>query len=419
ISIRRMYGDKLDYGYKTPFFPYVSIIGIVLMVGLAVYLLITAPFSWAITGLWVLLGFFIYRMFTFKTEIEHYSPTITSEGNLVRKDFRILLPYTPENPDRLIQYAIRVAKEKDGEINILRTIRVPPQTPLSAGIAFIDSARKTFDSLEKLLNKEDVVWHYFVRISHDATEAVLTTLSEQKIDLMIIDYETMRSNKKLQTLLTCDVLAIIPHSEDFIILERRNNTNEEIEVSIEDKRNIVVLYDDGDNSDELLKVTTWFANNERLNLKVVTINRRNLNNKYNIINHKTKEATIKGENNNNKIVSTFNKRREYFIQAGVELNEIHVSEDVEKNSTQFGKLILESVMIHNPDILITESTIGKYSLFTDSKFAHLLLYQLHCPVIVVRDSTMPLVSFMTHLMLKITGNIGPAHLVRLMRNKGK
>ena len=53
----------------------------------------------------------------------------------MRKDFRILLPYTPENPDRLIQYAIKVAKEKDGEINILRTIRVPPQTPLSAGIA--------------------------------------------------------------------------------------------------------------------------------------------------------------------------------------------------------------------------------------------------------------------------------------------
>jgi basic amino acid/polyamine antiporter, APA family len=417
ISIRRMYGDKLDYGYKTPFFPYVSIIGIVLMVSLAVYLLITAPFSWAITVLWVLVGFFIYRIFTFKTEIEHYSPTITSEGNLVRKDFRILLPYTPENPDRLIRYAIRVAKEKNGEINILRTIRVPPQTPLSAGIAFTDSARKTFDSLEELLNKEDVVWHYFVRISHDATEAVLTTISEQKIDLMIIDYETMRSNKKLQTLLTCDVLAIIPHSEDYIFSERQNNT-EENGVTKNEKRNIVVLYDDGDNSDEILKVTTWFANNEELNLKVVAINRRNLNNRYDIIHHKTKE-TIKDENKDDKIVSTFNKRREYFNKAGVELNEIQVSEDVEQNSAQFGKLILESVMIHNPDILITESSIGKYSLFTNSKFAHLLLYQMHCPVIVVRDSTMPLVGFVTHLMLKITGNLGPAHLVRLMRNKVK
>ena len=107
------------------------------------------------------------------------------------------------------------------------------------------------------------------------------------------------------------------------------------------------------------------------------------------------------------------------MQAGVELNEIQVSEDVEKNSIQFGKLILESVMIHNPDILITESTIGKYTLVTNSKFAHLLLYQLHCPVIVVRDSTMPLVSFDTHLRLKITSNLGPAYLVRLMRNKVK
>jgi len=420
ISIRRMYGDKLDYGYKTPFFPYVSIIGIVLMVSLAVYLLVTAPFSWAITILWVLVGFFIYRFFTFKTEIEHYSPTITSEGNLVRKDFRILLPYTPENPDRLIQYALRVAKEKDGEINILRTIRVPPQTPLSAGIAFTDSARKTFDSLEELLNKEDVVWHYFVRISHDATEAVLTTISEQKIDLMIIDYETMRSNKKLQTLLTCDVLAIIAHSEDYVILERQNNTDE-IGVTKNEKRNMVVLYDDGDNSDEILKVTTWFANNERVRLNVVSINRRNVNNnnKHDIVNHNKVNKVIKGENKKDKIASTFYKRREYFIQAGVELNEIQVSADVEKNSSQFAKLILESIMMYNPDIVITESTIGKYSIFTDSKFAHLLLYQLNCPVIVVRDSTMPLVSFVTHLMLKITGNIGPAHLVRLMRHKVK
>jgi amino acid transporter len=420
ISIRRMYGDKLDYGYKTPFFPYVPIIGIVLMVSLAVYLLITAPLSWAITVLWVLVGFFIYRIFTFKKEVEHYSPTITSEGNLVRKDFRILLPYTPENPDRLIQYAIKVAKEKDGEINILRTIRVPPQTPLSAGIAFTDSARKTFDPLEDLLNKENVIWHYFVRISHDATEAVLTTISEQKIDLMIIDYETMRSNKKLQTLLTCDVLAIIAHSEDYIILERQNHTDAIGGLTKEDdKRNMVVLYDDGDNSDEILKVTTWFANNERVHLKVVAINRRNVNNKHDIINHKKTKESIKDENKDNKIASIFNKRREYFIQAGVELNEIQVSENVEKNGSQFAKLILESIMIHNPDIVITESTIGKYSIFTDSKFAHLLLYQLNCPVIVVRDSTMPLVSFVTHLMLKITGKLGPAHLVSLMRHNVK
>ena len=417
ISIRKMYGDKLDYGYKTPFFPYVSIIGIILMIGLAIYLLITVPLSWAIAVLWVLIGFTIYRIFTFKKEVEAYSPTLTSEGNLQRKNFRILLPYTPENPDRLIRYAIQVAKEKDGEINILRTITVPHQTPLSAGIAFIESARKTFDTLEETLNKEEIVWHYFVRISHDATEAALTTIAEQKIDLMIIDYETMRSNKKLQTLVTCDVLAIIPHTEDFIIVDRQSNITNETNLITkkENKKNMVVLYDNGDNSDEILRVTSWFTNTERFNLNVIAINRKGLNNNNsNKTNPKTKD-----ESTNDTDTSTFIKRRKFFQEAGVELNEIHVTNDVEKDSIQFAKLILESIMMYNPDIVITESYIGKYNLFTSTKFAHLLLSQLNYPIIIVRDYAIPFVNIVTHSMNRITGNLGPSYLVRLLKNKIK
>ncbi|MGE0243477.1 MAG: amino acid permease [Nitrososphaeraceae archaeon] len=417
ISIRKMYGDKLDYGYKTPFFPYVSIIGIILMIGLAIYLLITVPLSWAIAVLWVLIGFTIYRIFTFKKEVEAYSPTLTSEGNLQRKNFRILLPYTPENPDRLIRYAIQVAKEKDGEINILRTITVPHQTPLSAGIAFIESARKTFDTLEETLNKEEIVWHYFVRISHDATEAALTTIAEQKIDLMIIDYETMRSNKKLQTLVTCDVLAIIPHTEDFIIVDRQSNITNETNLITkkENKKNMVVLYDNGDNSDEILRVTSWFTNTERFNLNVIAINRKGYNNNNsNKTNPKTKD-----ESTNDTDTSTFIKRRKFFQEAGVELNEIHVTNDVEKDSIQFAKLILESIMRYNPDIVITESYIGKYNLLTSIKFANLLLSQLNYPIIIVRDYSIPFVNIVTHIMNRITGNLGPIYLARLMNKKIK
>jgi amino acid transporter len=422
ISIRKMYGDKLDYGYKIPFFPYVPIIGIALMLGLAVYLLITAPLSWAITALWVLVGFTIYRIFTFKKEVEHYSPIITSEGNLVRKNFRILLPYTPENPDRLIRYAIQVAKEKDGEINILRTITVPHQTPLSAGIAFIESARKAFDSLEDILNKEDVIYHYYVKVSHDATEAALTTIAEQKIDLMIIDYETMRSNKKLQTLTSCDTLAIIPHSEDFVVVDRPNNNNASATSILtttkkENKKNMVVLYDNGDNSDEILRVTSWFIDTKRFNLNVIAINRKRFTNNNNH-NHNENNSKSKEEfTNNNKDTSIFAKRQKFFQEAGVELNEIYVTEDIEKDNTQFAKLILESIMMYNPDIVITESYIGKYNLFTSTRFAHLLLSQMNYPIIIVRDYSIPFVNIVTHIMMKITGNLGPLYLARLMQNK--
>jgi len=410
ITIRKMYGDKLDYGFKTPFFPYIPIIGIVLMIGLALYLLVTAPFSWAITALWVLVGFTIYRIFTFRKEVEHYSPIVTSEGNLDRKDFRILMPYTPENPDRLLRYAIRIAKENDAEINILRTINVPHQTPLSAGVAFIDSARKAFDPLEDLLNKEGIVCHYFVKISHDATEAVLSTIAEQKINLLIADYETLRNNKKLQTLLTCDLVAILPHSGDNLIMEKQYNISEKTSLTKDDRKNLVVLYDDGDNSDEILKVTNWFANTQRFNLNVVAINRKGID----IVNQAIVEESDTSKKNYKGSLD-YAKRREYFEQAGVEFNEIYVPEVIEKDGLNFAKLILKSIVAYNPDIVIMESTIGKYSLFEKSSFANLLMYRLNCPIIIVKDFSFPFVNIVKRILLKITGHLGPSYLVKLMQ----
>ncbi len=383
ITIRRMYGDRLDYGFKTPFFPIIPITGIILMMGLALYLLVTAPFSWVITALWVLVGFVIYRLFTFRKEVDHYSPIITSEGNLAKKDFRILMPYTPENPDRLIKYAIRVAKEKDGEINIIRTITVPHQTPLSTGVAFVDSARRAFEPLEDMLNKEGIVYHYLVRISHDSTEAVLSTIAEQKINLLIIDYETIRTNKKLQALITCDFLAILPHSDNSIITEKQN-FSDEADLSKDSRKNMVVLYDDGDNSDEILKTTNWFANTGNFNPNVVSIVRKDAG-QYDVLKDNLDTPS------NDKGHSEYIKRREYFQQAGVELNEIFVSENIEKDEMQFSKMILKSIVAHNPDIIITESTLGKHSLLTKSNFANLLMYRLNCPIIIVKDIAFPLV----------------------------
>ena len=161
FTIRRMYGDKLNYGFKTPFFPVIPIVGVFLKLGLALYLLVTQPLSWGISAIWVLVGFALYRMYTFKKEIAHYAPIITSEGDLTRKNFRILIPYTPENPDRLIKYATTIAKENDGEVNILRVITVPHQTPLSAGIAFAETARRSFVLFRRNVRKRKYIESLF------------------------------------------------------------------------------------------------------------------------------------------------------------------------------------------------------------------------------------------------------------------
>ncbi len=381
ITIRRMYGDKLKYGFKIPFFPIVPIIGIFLNLGLAVYLLITSPLSWVITIIWVLAGFTIYRLYTFKREIDHYAPIITSEGDLTRKDFRILMPYTPENPDRLIRYAVNLAHENDGEINVLRIITVPDQTPLSAGVAFSESARKSFLPLEKILDNENIMNHYLVRISHDTIEAVLATIEEQKIDLLITDFETLRNNRKLQTLVTCDIVSIKITGDDNTLFNSQSAESDHENISHNNqKKNLVAIYDGSNHSDIALKTTRWLEKSGNFKTIILAINNRDIDIKNDLVNNQHEEY------NTQKF-----KQLDYYLDTiNYEVNEIYLSHTIEKNSKKSADLILSAINALQPDLLITSANIGKFNFLHHSDFVS-LLNQLNCPVVVTKDFAIPVV----------------------------
>ena len=397
ITIRNMYGDKLHYGFKTPFFPFVPIIGVIVKLGLAIYLLITQPFSWVISVLWIAIGFAVYRIYTFRKEIDHYAPIITSEGDLTRKDFRILIPYTPENPDRLTKYAIRVAKGNDGEINILRVITVPHQTPLSAGIAFTESAARAFEPLEKIIDKENILNHYFVRISHDATEAILSTIEEQRIDLLITDYETLRRNKALQTLLTCNILAVLTGGgsdeelilEEFIAKEEKREANP---ISETNRKNMVVLYDGGDHSDMVLKTASWLEHSGRFKVIVLSIKKKEEREHIGY-------SKIDNEDIKNKKELEKEQHVQYLEQIGVEFHEVFVSEKTQNNSENFAKLILSSINDSQPDLVIMGKRVGKFNVFDNQHFVS-MLDGLNCPVIVARSFIIPGVSRIKSSLLR-------------------
>jgi len=409
ITIRRMYGDKLHYGFKAPFFPTIPIVGVFLNLGLAIYLLITQPLSWVISLVWIAIGFAIYRIYTFRKEIEHYSPIITSEGDLTRKDFRILIPYTPENPDRLTKYAIRVAKENDGEINILRVITVPDQTPLSAGVAFTESAARAFEPLEKILDKESILNHYFVRISHNATEAVLSTIAEQHIDLLITDYETLRGNKALQTLATCNMLAVLTGgaSDEELVLEdsiakgdrtrRREGEGgriEAVETSLEriKTKNLVVLYDGGDHSDMVLKTASWLEHSGKFKVSVLSIKKTGEGEHIGY-------SRIDNEDVKNKKQQEKEEHVQYLEQIGVEFSEVFVSENIENSSEKFAQLILSSVNASQPDLVVMGKRIGKFSVFDNPYFIS-MLDRINCPVIVARSFVIPGISRIRSALMK-------------------
>jgi basic amino acid/polyamine antiporter, APA family len=405
INIRRIYGDKLDYGFKTPFFPVIPIVGIFLKIGLAIYLLVTEPLSWVITIVWVAIGFAVYRVYIFRKELEHYAPTVTSEGALERKDFRILILYTPENPDRLIKFAIRVAKENNGEVDVLRVITVPEQTPLSAGIAFADSAKRAYKPLEDALDKEGITNHYLARISHDATEAILVTIEEQHIDLLLADFETLRTNKKLQTLATCDALAVKRADEDLQLeatsrmarssdyIQARNSNyrlqpqvNTQLRNENNKKKRLVILFDRGEHSDIVLRAARWIEHSGLFTVNILSINKG----------HDENSEEKKGPSHRN-----HSHQPQHLGMDEVEYNEIYLSKETENSIESLTMLIQSTINAAQPDLLIVGASIARYSFLNDPHLLHLLEY-LECPIIVAKSYSIPVIGRVKLLFNRVT-----------------
>jgi APA family basic amino acid/polyamine antiporter len=251
ITIRRLYGKKLDYTFKTPFFPIIPTIGVLSAFGLSVYLLFTQPQSWVIAIVWIIIGFVIYKFYTSKKEIEHYAPLIYNQGPKERKEYRVLIIHHRRYVKSFFKIANAIAREKEGEISFLSVVRIPVHLPLAVSGKVAESEIEEFNQLKKSI-PQSIRHRYLVRVSHDITDAILATVEEQGINIVIIDFSFLRNNRKLLSLSTCD----------FIGVKLGKNFDEDLQ-------NIVVSYDKGRHSDLGLRIANALSKVQDSKIRVV------------------------------------------------------------------------------------------------------------------------------------------------------
>jgi len=254
ITIRRVYGHKLDYGFKIPLFPLVPIIGIITKIGLALYLLFFNPISWLIAIIWIMIGFTIYKMHTSKKEIEHYAPVIINEMPRIRKEYRILVNYNANSIKNLSKIAKIISKGKNAEISYLNIVQIPLQLPLSVAQETSDREVINITNLRKELGVDDSVG-YLIRLSHDSTEALLSTMEDQGTNLLIIDWEDLKNNRKLMSLSTSDIVGVVA----------RESFDEELS-------NIIISYDKGRHCDLAMNLTDSFLKCNNSKVRIVRAN---------------------------------------------------------------------------------------------------------------------------------------------------
>ncbi|HEX9973558.1 MAG TPA: amino acid permease, partial [bacterium] len=70
IRLRKKRPD-LDRGFKVPLFPYLSILGIILLLFLAIYMFNYSLIAWIVTTVWIIIGLSVYRGYAAGREVEH------------------------------------------------------------------------------------------------------------------------------------------------------------------------------------------------------------------------------------------------------------------------------------------------------------------------------------------------------------
>jgi CIC family chloride channel protein len=103
---------------------------------------------------------------------------------------KILLPLAnPQNVDALIAIASAIARYQKYEIECLQVIAVPKYIYPSQVKVDTSASRKLMHRLERWGRRNHIPVHTQIRIATEVDEAILETISQEKIDLLLMGWK--------------------------------------------------------------------------------------------------------------------------------------------------------------------------------------------------------------------------------------
>lgn len=193
ITIRRKYGDKLDYGFLIPFFPATPILAIILMIGLAAFMFHFSPIAWFFVIGWIVSGFVIYYSYARKRERDKTaSPVVLEETWAGEEDrYRILVPVAnPKNSKKLIDFAAMMAKRKEGELVLMHVIKVPRQSPLGVGRQYVKQVQgRVLDDAVERASGYDLPVKTIIRVARKPYKAIIDEIKDRRVNMVVMGWK--------------------------------------------------------------------------------------------------------------------------------------------------------------------------------------------------------------------------------------
>jgi APA family basic amino acid/polyamine antiporter len=177
---------ELDRGFIVPLYPWLSILGILMLLFLAIYMFNYSPIAWVVTIIWIVLGVSLYEVYASRREIEHIQKVNALE-RIERKEYRILVGLSsPQSVESLTRIAIAIAKKHNAEIIFLHVIEVREGQPLMAGLEETTRVRPLLEEAESLAVSSGVPSRSLIQVSHRISQGIIEAAVMEKCNFIII-----------------------------------------------------------------------------------------------------------------------------------------------------------------------------------------------------------------------------------------
>ncbi len=232
IAMRRN-RPNLERPFKIPFMPWIPILGIIFQLLLTPFLLRSLGiqpwedgFTAVVTMLaWFALGIVVWYAYSEEKELERLeeeAPTVVTHRAAERRDYQLVVPIAnPENADQLMQTAIDLARENDGEILVTSVVTVSPQTPLSQGRQFVTEEKENVLNRAIQIGEDaDVPVSGTIRIGHDVTDAILNTIDQHDSTAVLLGWQGGDQTRRRDIVLGSTVDRIAQDAQADVLVER-------------------------------------------------------------------------------------------------------------------------------------------------------------------------------------------------------
>ncbi len=187
IRLRKTRPD-LDRGFVVPFYPYLSIAGIAMLLFLAVFMYNYSYKAWIVTAVWIGSGLLIYKFYAAKREVEH-AKKIRALERIEKKQYKILVCLAnPATFGSLAHIAFALAKKHNAEIIFLNIIEVHEGQQLFSGLDENNFVSPDLDMLEEMAFQADIQARSIIRVAHSISQGIIDTVSEDDCNFIVMGH---------------------------------------------------------------------------------------------------------------------------------------------------------------------------------------------------------------------------------------